>query len=113
MKNLLITFITMCCININTSNTFAQTHDATGTVIAVLSIGLQDVAYITNEENGDLYKTVLYEKEKLITNEEIILRYDISTPEEALAIKESNSSEIPCFRESVGSQSCSGVVYFI
>ncbi len=110
MKNLLITFITMVCIfNINTSNTFAQTHDATGTVIAVLSLGLQDVAYIINEENSDLYKTVLYEKEKLITNEEIILRYDISTPEEALAIKESNSSEILCFRESVGSQSCSGL----
>lgn len=109
MKNLLITFMLVICVfNINTNNTYAQSYDATGNVIAVLSFGLQDVAYIINEENSDLYKTVLYESGILILNEEVILRYDLSNPEEAMVIKESGA-QIPCFRESVGSQSCSGL----
>jgi len=41
MKNLLITFMLVICVfNINTNNTYAQSYDATGNVIAVLSFGL-------------------------------------------------------------------------
>ena len=73
MKNLLTIFMAIVSFFTSyTNQTYAQTYNATGNVIAVLSFGLQDVAYITNEENGDLYKTVLL---RIAKKERIKLMY--------------------------------------
>ena len=100
MKTSKVKLLVSICVFTLTSLTqiIAQTINS-AKVVAIMSIGQKDVAFVNDIETGSYYKSVAFERGLLLVDESVTLDINDKTEKGAKIIKENIGVEILCFLE--------------